>query len=70
MIGIGTGVITLVSMVIVLLFYIHKRVKKQEFQEHQITTQKYMFDHTGGVLIIFCFFGFDSNCELDDQKAA
>jgi len=46
MIGIGTGVITLVSVVIVLLFYIHKRVKKQEFQEHQITTQKYMFDHT------------------------
>lgn len=46
MIGIGTGVITLVSIVIVLLFYIHKRVKKQEFQEHQITTQKYMFDHT------------------------
>ena len=47
MIGIGTGVITLVSIVIVLLFYIHKRVKKQEFQEQQITTQKYMFDHTG-----------------------
>jgi len=46
MIGIATGVITLVSVVIVLLFYIHKRVKKQEFQEHQITTQKYMFDHT------------------------
>ena len=46
MIGIATGVITLVSIIIILLFYFHKRVKKQERDEQEITQQKYMFDHT------------------------
>ena len=47
MIGIATGVITIVSGIIILLIYLHKRIKKQEKQEEVITQQKYMFDHTG-----------------------
>lgn len=46
MIGIATGVITIVSGIIILLIYLHKRIKKQEKQDEVITQQKYMFDHT------------------------
>jgi hypothetical protein len=47
MIGIGTGVIAVISLVIVLLIYFHRKIKKQEREDQEITQQKYMFDHTG-----------------------
>ena len=47
MIGIGTGVIAIISLVIVLLIYFHRKIKKQEREDQEITQQKYMFDHTG-----------------------
>jgi len=46
MIGIGTGVIAVISLVIVLLIYFHRKIKKQEREDQEITQQKYMFDHT------------------------
>merc|ERR1719454_1281437 len=36
----------MISAVIVLLIYFHRKIKKQERNDQEITQQKYMFDHT------------------------